>query len=81
MRTLATPGFTGSVKDRGPSLLVDRHEGLGIAVPVAAHLHDPAGHAPRLEFFPDRLQGLERPCRTPAGGCPDLDDREILFRV
>ena len=75
------PGVDRPVQDRGPSFLVNRHEGLGIAMPVAAHLHDPAGHAPRLDFFPDRLQRLERPCRAPASGCPDPDNGEILFRV
>jgi len=75
------PGHAGlhrSVKDRRPSLLVDRHERLSIAVPVTAHLHDAALHAPRLEFLPDGLQGFERTGRTSTGRGPDKNDGRII---
>jgi hypothetical protein len=75
---LGHAGLHRSVKDRGPSLLVDRHERLSIAVPVATHLHDAALHAPRLEFVPDGLQGFERTSRTSAGRGPDKNDGRII---
>jgi hypothetical protein len=55
---LGHAGLDRSVKDRRPSLLVDRHERLSIAVPVTTHFHDATRHAPRLEFVPDGLKGF-----------------------
>jgi hypothetical protein len=39
---LGHAGLNRSIKDRRPSLLVNRHQRLSIAVPVTAHLHDAA---------------------------------------